>query len=108
MRTIVEQFICQQFRLHTDGPGSLDDGNHALAIEQWVFRPQFLDVLRHEVSAPMRLNLMGDEFSGFTVPESGGRVNFVLANRCAQAFGNDETDNVEPLGDDKGRRFGPP
>ncbi|KVD20497.1 hypothetical protein WI82_24990 [Burkholderia ubonensis] len=95
MRAIVEQFIRQRFRLHTDGPGSLDDGNHTLAVEQRIFRPQFFNVQRHEVLAPMRLNPMGDEFSGFPLSKSGGRVDFVLADCCAQPFRDDETNDVD-------------
>ncbi|MCL4634655.1 MAG: hypothetical protein M5035_20495 [Burkholderia sp.] len=98
MRAIVEQFIGQQFRLHTNGLARVHNGDHARAVEQRVFSPQFFDVQRHEVPAPMRLNLMGDEFSGFPVPESGGRVNFVLANCGAQPLRDDETNDVDAAG----------
>ncbi|KWC18676.1 hypothetical protein WM11_31310 [Burkholderia ubonensis] len=50
---IVEQFVRQQFRLHTNGSGCVHHGDHACAVKQRVFRPQFFDVQRHEVPAPM-------------------------------------------------------
>ncbi|KVH13887.1 hypothetical protein WS84_09250 [Burkholderia anthina] len=43
----------------------------------------------------MRLNSMGDEFSGFPLSKSRGRMNFILADCCAQPFRDGEPDNVD-------------
>lgn len=41
---------------------------------------------------------MGDEFSRIPIPESGGRMNFGLADYCAQPTRDDKTNDVDAAG----------
>lgn len=44
LRAVVEQFVRQQPRLHTNGPRSVHNADHARTVQQRVFGFEFFDV----------------------------------------------------------------